>query len=672
LYIRTNKPVHTDKRTHRRKGVPEIMLSNPCACFAAQSNFEAPQPIDRQSQPAKVQSKRSKKYAKKPCLFSLSGQASSVAARSDGVVVVNQNQSRPKFPKFSDFERDQVYTWTSSQDAIDGAHQFMRFYRQTLPKPSHATSSTSSSSAGGGSGTPLNIDECAINECSLSGDAVQISVQPLQYRQTVQGFGGALTDAVCINLKELEGTPCHSGTNAGGKEKVDLDKIVLSDINNNSDEPSESLKLLPNGDAANGSISNDGAINGAPAQTLDQELISCYTGHDSAGYQIIRTPISSCDFSARCYTYLDRVDDFDLESFDLQPEDEDKLRWLDYMKREASKAGDSFDLLASSWSAPVWMKSNGKFNGRGTLRGQAGDRYHKTWAQYLLRFLDEYKARGHTYTYMTVQNEPSNGYAIPAFWQSMGWSPAHMRDFIATDLAPVFAASKHTSTKVMMLDDIRMWLPGRPQTVLSDERCRDFIAGIGVHWYMNHLFGTSKLEQTHAAFEDKFLLGTEACHEAAPMPPSKTNVAEQWQRGEKYSKDIITSMNHWQTGWIDWNLCLSLEGGPNCAQNLCDSPIIVNGGAKEFYLQPMYFHMTHFSKLLVKGSRVIKPNITNNKAHWYWKTKKLQILAAQRPDESILLTVLNLTENGQELFISDIRRSVSIPAKTIKSILFFL
>lgn len=53
-------------------------------------------------------------------------------------------------------------------------------------------------------------------------------------------------------------------------------------------------------------------------------------------------------------------------------------------------------------------------------------------------------------------------------------------------------------------------------------------------------------------------------------------------------------MNHWVTGWTDWNLALDMKGGPNWVKNFVDSPIIVNAANDEFYKQPMFYAMGHF------------------------------------------------------------------------------
>lgn len=60
--------------------------------------------------------------------------------------------------------------------------------------------------------------------------------------------------------------------------------------------------------------------------------------------------------------------------------------------------------------------------------------------------------------------------------------------------------------------------------------------------------------------------------------------------------DIIENMSHWVSAWIDWNIALDVNGGPVWIKNNVDSPIIVNSTANEFYKQPMFYVLGHFSK----------------------------------------------------------------------------
>lgn len=53
-------------------------------------------------------------------------------------------------------------------------------------------------------------------------------------------------------------------------------------------------------------------------------------------------------------------------------------------------------------------------------------------------------------------------------------------------------------------------------------------------------------------------------------------------------------LNNWVGAWVDWNLALDLQGGPNWVGNFVDSPIIVDSVNDVFYKQPMFYHLGHF------------------------------------------------------------------------------
>lgn len=92
-------------------------------------------------------------------------------------------------------------------------------------------------------------------------------------------------------------------------------------------------------------------------------------------------------------------------------------------------------------------------------------------------------------------------------------------------------------------------------------------------------------------------------------------------------------MNHWVTGWTDWNIALDLQGGPTYIKNFCDAPIIVNATAQEFYKQPMFYAIGHFSKFVPKDSRKIGANSF---------TFLLPVTAFKRPDGGIVVEILNM------------------------------
>ncbi|KAH7962696.1 hypothetical protein HPB52_017539 [Rhipicephalus sanguineus] len=109
---------------------------------------------------------------------------------------------------------------------------------------------------------------------------------------------------------------------------------------------------------------------------------------------------------------------------------------------------------------------------------------------------------------------------------------------------------------------------------------------------MNRLIGPWVLDKVHKSYPDKFILPSEACT-GYSMKERGVKLGN-WERAEEYASDILQDLNHWASGWTDWNLALDTGGGPTWVKNFVDSPIIVNATAEEFYKQPMYYALGHF------------------------------------------------------------------------------
>lgn len=65
------------------------------------------------------------------------------------------------------------------------------------------------------------------------------------------------------------------------------------------------------------------------------------------------------------------------------------------------------------------------------------------------------------------------------------------------------------------------------------------------------------------------------------------------------------NFDHWTNAYLDWNLALDSEGGPSLSIKI-DAPVIVNRTSGEFYKQPMFYAMGHFSKFVQPESKKVK------------------------------------------------------------------
>ena len=419
--------------------------------------------------------------------------------------------------------------------------------------------------------------------------------------QTILGFGGAFTDAATINIKSL-------------------------------------------------------------SKETQTNLLKTYFSPQGIEYNIGRIPMASCDFSTRVYSYDDYANDTELVKFSLV--EEDLLYKIPVIKQTLSMSKRNISLFGSPWSSPFWMKTNNNMTGKGTIKGQVGGPYYRAWAKYFVKFIQEYKKQGIDMWGITAQNEPTDG-MLPGFrFQCLGWTPESQRDFIAKDLGPSLQTAGLEHIKLMILDDSRLLLPYWAEVVLNDPEAAKFVAGVAVHWYQDRFAPVSALDRTYEQFGDKyFILNTEAC-ELNSFDRKRTVLLGSWERAEHYFHDITQDLQHGVSGWVDWNIALDAKGGPNWENNFVDSPVIVNATSDEFYKQPMFYALGHFSKFVLPGSKILAVKVSPS---------SFDVLVFQRPDGHIVATLGNLNSKALNVSIHDQTTgfiNVALPARSLTTVLW--
>lgn len=414
-----------------------------------------------------------------------------------------------------------------------------------------------------------------------TGAGLRLTLAPYQKYQRIRGFGGAMTDAAAINILALS---------AGTQE----------------------------------------------------QLLRQYFSPEGIGYSVVRVPMASCDFSTRLYTYADTPGDFNLDNFTLAPEDVNMK--IPLLQRAQAMSPGPLSLLASAWSAPAWMKTNDALTGKGSLKGRAGGKEHKAWAQYYIRFLEEYSKYNLTFWALTTGNEPSAGEMTHYSFQALGFTAEEQRDWVALDLGPALHASSFPKTHVLILDDNRLLLPHWAKVVLSDVEAGRYVHGVAVHWYLDSVVPAElSLGTTHHLYPEYYLFATEAC--AGWSPLDRGVKLGSWSRAEGYAHDIIQDLNHHVVGWTDWNLALDPSGGPNWVKNFVDSPIIVDVKRDAFYKQPSFYSLAHFSKFLWEGSQRV--GVSPSAA------TQLEYTAFIRADGSVVLVLLNRSSSQVDFEVWD-------------------
>lgn len=369
-----------------------------------------------------------------------------------------------------------------------------------------------------------------------------------------------------------------------------------------------------------------GAFTEAASTTLDklskenrEKILKMYFDPEEGNcYNFGRVHMNSCDFSLGNYTCVEEGDET-LETFNV---DRDKLSLIPMIK-DAIQYND-IELLASPWSPPAYMKTNGQMNEGGKLK----EEYFELWARYYVKFIEEYKKNGIDISMVSVQNEP----AATQTWDSCVYTPEEERDFVKNHLGKKL---HDIGIKLLFWDHNKDGIIPRAKVMLGDKDAEKYIYGIALHWYSGDHF--EQLEMFNKLYPEKDIVFSEGCYEYA------RGEAETVKIGEKYAHDMIGNFNNYCNIFCDWNLILNEAGGPNHVGNFCDAPIMVDTENDKIYIHDSYYYIGHFSRFIKKGAKRI------GSSKW---SSELDTVSFKNPDGSIVSVVLNITDTDKEFCFS--------------------
>jgi glucosylceramidase len=344
-----------------------------------------------------------------------------------------------------------------------------------------------------------------------------------------------------------------------------------------------------------------------------EEVLTLYFDKDKgSGYEFGRVPMGSSDYGLSSYSFNDVANDTTMRHFDTNVTHDTKLV-IPFIQRALEK-NPKLKMFLAPWSPPAWMKRATEWY-KPSMLGSAWpvglrDEAQPAWALYFSKFISAYKAHGINFWGLTPQNEPE--FAAP--WEACGYTASYQADFIANHLGPVIKRD-HPDVKIMVFDHNRDSVQHWAETIFRHDGASKYVDGIAFHWYdgqryMDGVEFHDRLNDTHYVDESRFLLATESCN-----CPEKGDVAiasgdEAWFRGQRYGHDILSDLTNWAVGWVDWNLILDHTGGPNHLGNNCDAPIVIDETEKNYFIQPMYYFIQHFSKFVPSGSRRIHTDVS--------------------------------------------------------------
>lgn len=386
-----------------------------------------------------------------------------------------------------------------------------------------------------------------------------------------------------------------------------------------------------------GSVEVINRLSSSKRKALLNELFG--NDKNSISISYLRLSIGASDLDGEVFSYDDLPEgqtDVSLSRFSLA-----KNKDLIAMLKEILAINPKIKIIATPWSAPVWMKDNGKSKG-GSLKLE----YYEAYARYFVKYVQEMQKEGITIDAVTPQNEPLH----PGNNPSMYMSSEQQRDFIKGHLGPAFKANQ-LKTKIVVYDH-NCNKPEYALDILKDREANQYIDGSAFHLYEGEI---SALSTVHHAFPDKNLYFTEQWTGAKGTFSEDLN----WHM----KNVIIGSVRNWSKTALEWNLANDPEYKPRteggCTE--CKGAITVENKEK-FTRNVAYYIIAHASKFVPVNSRRIAST----------QTQYLSTAAFRTPQGKTVLIVHNNNKDIENFNIKFAGKvaTVNIPGQSAATYIF--
>ena len=300
------------------------------------------------------------------------------------------------------------------------------------------------------------------------------------------------------------------------------------------------------------------------------ELLKKIYSKEGIGLSVGRLSIGSSDYSAELYSYDDVPFDTELEHFSIERDE----RYIIPMIKEILEINPDLYLLASPWSPPGWMKTEGMLCG-GYMREEFIDCY----ANYIIKFIKAYEAHGIKISAITPQNEPNTqqkGQMPACIWHpeiEAKFVKILKKKFDENNIETkiwIFDHSFYGTTRVLwQLDNIK-----------GLAECCDSVA---FHYYASFIEETKAITKKYPQLKLQFTEGG---------PRLTDHYDTDWC---KWGTMISEALDCGYNSFIGWNLMLNEMGGPNIGPFWCGGLITRDTVSGELSYSGQYKAFSHIS-----------------------------------------------------------------------------
>lgn len=371
------------------------------------------------------------------------------------------------------------------------------------------------------------------------------------------------------------------------------------------------------------------------------------------GMNLFRITMGTSDFSdgravsdhpKGFYSYQDHPD----EPFSIQNDiDLGIIKVLNLAQQVARECQPPQEItfFASCWSPPPWMKTSGALIG-GTLKPG----YEDELAVYFRMFVEAYQQQGVPIYAMTIQNEPN---FVPDSYPGMKLSWKQERDLVIA-IYEEFQKEPKLDTKLWIIDH-------------NFEYCKK------ADKILNSL---EKLGKTH-------YVDAAAFHDYSDAPASNMQTLQQrhpslglqFSEMSKFGVAGMYDIQHYfwngSQSYVYWVTMSTQEPGEHnqgpysTLESLSPTMLMkTDGDNPNWYKNADYFLLGQFSRFIRPGAVRISCERGS--------PKTVTAVAFENPDGSIVVVLVNQTENGQPFFLSHQNQiyKATVPHKSVATVVF--
>lgn len=330
-------------------------------------------------------------------------------------------------------------------------------------------------------------------------------------------------------------------------------------------------------------------LRGGPisAATRDAVMRRLFHPTDGIGLSFVRNPIGASDLSRPGHVSLDDtccdLNDFGANGYDTN---------VRLLTQQAKSLNPALRVKGVPWSAPGWMKDNGRMDQMGWLKWE----HYPTYAQYLVKYVQSYQNAGIPVDYISVQNEPNCCQAnnpTAANYPGMNWNSSGLAEFTKNHVYPAFRAAGIT-TKVLVHDWNYGDYAAMGAGVLNDAAVRNDPLFGGIAWH---------------GYAGDPAVGTQIHNQYPAVRQFSTEHSGGTWIGNQHNEDLADIVNYarnWSGSLVKWSLALNQSMGPhNGGCDVCTGLVTVQeGGPRAGQVDNTieYYTTGHLTKFVRPGA----------------------------------------------------------------------